>query len=204
MIKLILRLFPIAVFIVLGAAYVHRAELKAEVMQLQAQHQPAVTTSFPLLDTNGFSETQLRLLAQLKLEYDKKPLSFDPTVLKYTDGVKEPWCADFVSWNMRELGQPLVNPNGGGWRIPGVYTLREYYQSAGRWKPAGDYVPTFGDVAIYAKTPAKSHTNFVLKVDTKTRTMVTIGGNEQGRLRLSARSYSPPIGDIAGFGSLQN
>lgn len=193
-----------AVLVLSGAvvAYANRAFIKGEVMQVQAQHQSVVTTEFPKIDTTGFSKTQLKLLAQLKAEYQKKPVSFDESVLKYTAGVKEPWCADFVSWHMKELGQPLVNPNSGGWRIPGVYTLREYYQAEKRWQPAGSYVPKFGDVAIYAHSPAQSHTNFVLAVDTRKQTMLTIGGNEEGRVRVKTKSYLPPHEDLSGFGTL--
>ena len=53
-------------------------------------------------------------------------------------GVEEPWCADFVSWIMREAGLPLSNPNSGHWRIPGVYTWQEYYQSQSRFQEVGD------------------------------------------------------------------
>lgn len=194
-----------AALVLLGAivAYANRTIIKGEVMQVQAQHQPGLTAEFPRIDTDGFTNTQLKLLAQLKVEYQKKPVSFDANVLKYTAGVKEPWCADFVSWHMKELGQSLVNPNSGGWRIPGVYTLREYYQAENRWQPAGQYVPKFGDVAIYAHSPAQSHTNFVLSVDTKTHTMQTIGGNEEGRVRVKTKSYLPPHEDLAGFGLLK-
>jgi hypothetical protein len=200
------QLFVAAVMVaivILGIGYASRATIKSTVMQIQARHQSAVTTPFPQLDTTGFTEVQLQLLEQLKAEYAKKPVSFDAAVLQYTDGVKEPWCADFVSWQMKELGQPLVNPHSGGWRIPGVYTLREYYQAESRWQSAGTYVPKFGDVAIYARSPAQSHTNIVLSVDTKSQTMQTIGGNEEGRVRIKTKSYLPPHEDLAGFGLLR-
>ncbi len=183
--------------------YTNRGFIKGEVMQTQAQRQPEATRAFPKLDTNEFSETQPRLLTQLKTEYEKKPVSFDENVLEYTNGVKEPWCADFVSWQMKELGQPFANPHSGNWRIPGVYTLREYYQAERRWQTAGDYVPKFGDVAIYAASPTRSHTNFVLSVNVKTQTMLTVGGNEEGRVRIKTKSYLPPHEDLVGFGLLK-
>lgn len=202
-IKYLIILAVVIVFLVALGAYLNRSFIKGEVMRVQAQLQPEVTAQFPNIDATGFNDTQLKLLAQLKAEYQKKPVSFDTNVMKYTAGVKEPWCADFVSWHMKALGQPLVNPNSGGWRIPGVYTLREYYQAEKRWQSAGTYVPKFGDVAIYAHSPAQSHTNFVLSVDTKYKTMVTVGGNEEGRVRIKTKSYLPPHEDLSGFGILK-
>lgn len=66
----------------------------------------------------------------------------------------EPWCADFVSWVYKEAGHPLKNPNSGSWRIPGTYTLREYYEAQGAFRPADSgYEPQLGDVAIYEDSP---------------------------------------------------
>jgi hypothetical protein len=189
--------------VVLTVGYGQRHFIKAHVMEVQAHQEPMPTAEFPVIDTAGFTPAQTKLLDQLKAEYAKHPVSFDANVLRYTDGAEEPWCADFVSWNMRELGQPLVNPNSHSWRIPGVYTLREYYQSTGRWNPSGSYIPKFGDVAIYAKSPAQSHTNFVIAVDTAAQTMTTIGGNEEGHIKIKTKSYLPPHEDLAGFGTLR-
>jgi hypothetical protein len=41
---------------------------------------------------------------------------------------------------MRQAGTSLNKPNSGSWRIPGVYTLQEYYQSVGRFE-APDFQP---------------------------------------------------------------
>lgn len=187
----------------LAIGYNERHRIKGQVMQIQAHREPTPMAEFPYIDTASLSPIQQKLLAQLKAEYALHPVSFDQNVLKYTDGVQEPWCADFVSWNMRELGQPFVNPSSGGWRIPGVYTLREYYQSKDRWRQSGAYIPQFGDVAVYAKSPSQSHTNIVLTVDTTNHTMLTIGGNEEGHIKIKTKSYLPPHEDIAGFGALE-
>ena len=187
----------------LTGAYMMRHQIKGQVMAAQAHREPRPVMEFPTIDTESFTPNQIKLFDQLKAEYAKHPVSFDANVLRYTDGVKEPWCADFISWNMRELGRPFSNPNSGGWRIPGVYTLREYYQSTNRWQAAGTYVPKFGDAAIYAKTPSQSHVNFVLSVDTGNQTMITIGGNEEGNVKIKTKSYLPPNEDLAGFGMLE-
>lgn len=187
----------------LTGTYTLRHQIKGQVMAIQAHREPQPATEFPAIDAAHFTPNQIKLLHQLQAEYAKHPVSFDENVLHYTNGAQEPWCADFVSWNMRELGKPLSNPHNGGWRIPGVYTLREYYQSTGRWQAAGAYIPKFGDTAIYAKSPAQSHVNFVLSVDTSNQTMVTLGGNEEGHVKIKTKSYLPPHEDLAGFGMLE-
>lgn len=205
--KRIYIIAAVSLVLVVGTVgtFYERHSIKAVVQEKVAQSQSVPKDAFPAIDETSLTATEKQLLAQLKTEYAKKPVSFDANVLAYTDGAKEPWCADFVSWNMKQLGQPFVNPNSGGWRIPGVYTLREYYQAQNRWTDASTtFVPKFGDVAIYAKTPSQSHTNFVLSADAKTGKMVTIGGNEEGRVRVKTKFYTPGHEDLAGFGHLQS
>jgi hypothetical protein len=78
-------------------------------------------TEFPPVPTAGLTDGQQRLLAALRREYDARPPS-----VKYSAGVPEPWCADFISWVMRDAGMRLANPHSGSWRIPGVLTLASY------------------------------------------------------------------------------
>lgn len=195
-------LIGVLAFMALSAvAYVTRSAIRSNIQQVIAQAQSEPDDTFPDVDVSKFSVSERQLLNILRAEYAKKPVSFDSNVLKYTDGEKQPWCADFVSWAMGEAGRPFKNPNSGGWRIPGVYTLREYFQSQNRYILAGDYTPTFGDVAIYDKTPTNSHTNIVLSVDTKAKTMTLIGGNENGRVRIiHNQSYTLGTRDLVGFG----
>jgi hypothetical protein len=100
---------------------------------------------------------------------------------------------------MHEAGVGLVNPHSGGWRIPGVYTLQEFYQSTGRF--AGpDHRPAPGDVALYAEdSPLGLHANVVIAGDTATLT--TVGGNEDGRIRVRTRTVGPDLG-LLGYGLL--
>lgn len=184
--------------------YLTRSAIRSNIQQVMAQVQTEPNDAFPFINASKLSDSEKQLLTILETEYTKKPVSFDTNVLKYSDGEKQPWCANFVSWTMREAGHPFKNPNSGGWRIPGVYTLREYFQSQNRFVLAGDYTPTFGDVAIYDKTPTNSHTNIVLSVDTKAKTMTLIGGNENGHVRIIRnQSYALGIRDLVGFGVKQ-
>ncbi|MFF3222636.1 CHAP domain-containing protein [Nocardia suismassiliense] len=151
-------------------------------------------TEFPAIDRSTLGQTQARIVAVAEREFR------DPGAgTKYAEGVTEPWCADFVSWVMREADAPLANPNSGSWRIPGVYTLQEYYASTGRFAPIG-YQPRTGDVLLYDSTsPFGQHTNIVLKYDAGTVT--TIGGNEFGQISIHTFPLAE-TGGIVGFGRL--
>ncbi|MEV5652465.1 CHAP domain-containing protein [Nocardia sp. NPDC052254] len=151
---------------------------------------------FPAIDPAALDGNQSRVLSVLRTEYDHP--GDGP---KYAQGVDEPWCADFVSWVWSQAGQPLSNPNSGGWRIPGVATLQEYFESTGRFAALGsDYRPRTGDVVIYAAgSPFGQHTNIVLSADD--HLLTTIGGNEQGTVRI--HRYDPAtVPGIVGFGRM--
>jgi hypothetical protein len=157
-------------------------------------------SSFPVIDTASLTPLQQKIISLSKQEYAKKPVSFDATVLKYSQGAKDPWCADYASWIMKEAGASYSNPNSGSWRIPGVLTLREYYQAQHRYRLADTYTPQPGDVAIYIRGAHKEHTNIVLSVHDGV--MTTIGGNETGHLRVNMQSYKTGTAGLEGFGLL--
>lgn len=152
--------------------------------------------SFPDIDTSGLNKEQKQVVSLLEQEFRAQPNG-----TKYSEGVNEAWCADFVSWIMRESGRPLNNPNSGSWRIPGTYTLREYYQSAGKFKPASaNYTPKVGDTMLYDNpSPFGQHVNFVIK-NTK-GVITTIGGNEPGGIRVYTHTTKDDVGFI-GYGVL--
>lgn len=99
------------------------------------------------------------------------------TATKYSQGIEEEWCADFVSWVLRRAGYPMSNPNSGSWRIPGVLTLQSYLQKEGRFRPVGDgYQPRAGDIVIYNGGEFGQHTNVV--IDVVGDRIRTVGGNQ--------------------------
>ncbi|HEY8885900.1 MAG TPA: CHAP domain-containing protein [Candidatus Microsaccharimonas sp.] len=153
--------------------------------------------SFPVIDSKTLTAEQQKIVVLLKQEYASQPAG-----TKYSDGVSEAWCADFVSWIMNNAGYPLDNPNSGSWRIPGTYTLREYYQSVGRFHAANsEYSPKVGDIMLYDNpSPFGQHTNIVVKNDNGLIT--TIGGNEPGGIRVITHKTKDGIGFI-GYGSLE-
>ena len=100
---------------------------------------------FPDIDTANLSPTRQKIISLAKTEFKAQSAG-----TKFSQGAEEAWCANFVSWIMYQAGAPLKNPHTGGWRIPGTFTLREYYEANGRFKLANSgYQPLPGDVAIY-------------------------------------------------------
>ncbi|WP_040812211.1 CHAP domain-containing protein [Nocardia concava] len=155
--------------------------------------------AFPDVDTTGLSADQAKVVEILRQQFDEQS-GRD----KYSEGIAEPWCADFVSWVMRAAGQPLSNPNSGTWRIPGVYTLEEYYRGQHRFEQANNgYQPRVGDVVMYSDSSVfTQHTNIVIAVDSDTIT--TVGGNEAGESGGVAIHKFRPSGTsgLVGFGRL--
>lgn len=152
---------------------------------------------FPTVDTTVLTDKQARIVTLLRQEYETpRPGTY------YAEGVEESWCADFVSWIMKEADAPLHNPNSGSWRIPGTYTLREYYQSVERFQPSSSgYQPQVGDVVLYDNPgPFGQHTNIVVKNDHGTLT--TVGGNENNAIRVQTYDLTTTQG-VVGFGTLQ-
>lgn len=112
----------------------------------------------------------------------------------YSEGVRQAWCANFVSWVMRQAGDPLHNAANGSWRVPGVYALKDTFAAQDKFEPRG-YRPSPGDVVLYG---GSGHTNIVVGVDGDNIT--TIGGNESNRI--GQRTISRFSGNIMGFGRI--
>ncbi len=148
---------------------------------------------FPTYHDGELTHAQQKLVAIIKTEYDAQPSG-----TKYADGASESWCADFVSWVLRENGTSLINPNSGGWRIPGTHTLRDYFETSGVWHTYGDgYQPKIGDIAIYdGNGPFGQHTNFVMRNDSGLLT--TVGGNEAGAIRVQRHQLTDDL-KVVGF-----
>jgi len=150
--------------------------------------------AFPEVDAANLSTDQQKVIEILRTEY-----ALNPPGAKYSDGVEEAWCADFVSWVFKEADMPLSNPNSGSWRIPGTYTLREYYESAGKLRLSNsNYSPKIGDVMLYDNpSPFGQHVNIVIKNDNVAIT--TIGGNEPGGIRV-VKHTEPDTDGFIGYG----
>lgn len=158
------------------------------------RHMPAELRprTFPAVQTEGLDPARVRIIENLRREFAaNRPGTY------YSEGVVEAWCADFVSTLLRDSGLAVRNPNSGTWRIPGVYTLTEYFQREGRFRPA-DHTPAPGDVVLYAPEHAfRQHTNFVVRMDGGT--VVTVGGNQPGGITALTFEHADRAG-IVGYG----
>ena len=149
---------------------------------------------FPDIDTASLSPTRQKIISLANTEFKAQSAG-----TKFSQGAEEAWCANFVSWIMYQAGAPLKNPHTGGWRIPGTFTLREYYEANGRFKAANSgYQPLPGDAAIYRNSPVfGDHTNIVLKNDNGVLT--TVGGNEANRIRVFV-NHDKQYDGLLGYG----
>jgi len=149
---------------------------------------------FPDIDTTNLSPTRQKIISLAKTEFKAQSAG-----AKFSQGAEEAWCANFVSWIMHQAGAPLKNPHTGGWRIPGTFTLREYYEANSRFKTADSgYQPLPGDAAIYRNSPVfGDHANIVLKNDNGVLT--TVGGNEANRIRVFV-NHDKQYDGLLGYG----
>ncbi len=194
--KLRIITFLLIVLGLISAGILSRSRFNV-VPRLVSNLAPAlVRVEFPQVNSSQLSPTQRKFIAVLRREYDSQPKG-----LKYSEGIHEPWCADFVSWTFKEAGQPLINPSSKSWRIPGTFTLREYYKSTGRFRAAdSSYSPIIGDVMLYDNpSPFGQHTNVVIK--NNHGIITTVGGNEPGGIRVFVHTTPDKAGFI-GYGTL--
>lgn len=182
-----------------------RERVRTIVTTTEAHLSAPANAPFPNVDINHLSRKQVKIIKLARTQYAKHPISYDRAVLTYSQGHKQAWCADFVSWIMLQAGAPYSNPNSGSWRIPGVYTLQQYYQSQHRYGSVGSYKPQPGDVAFYIGSKdfgltTSGHVALVIKVNGNT--MTTVGGNEGGRMRVDTQSIHKGVNRLVGFGKL--
>jgi len=140
---------------------------------------------------------------------------FNAQVLTYSEGNRENWCADFVSWVYYNAGYPFITSGAAGrsyWRIPRVYNdnnpgipnLRSYFiaNNAYKTKESG-YTPGAGDVVIFARN--RSHTGIVERVDRPANKnenyIYTIEGNSTTQ-DVARRSYPMSEATIDGYGTI--
>ena len=64
---------------------------------------------FPDIDTASLSPTRQKIISLAKTEFKAQS-----TGTKFSQGAEEPWCANFVSYIMKQAGAPLKNPHRGG------------------------------------------------------------------------------------------
>lgn len=139
-------------------------------------------------------------------------------VLSYTEGRREPWCADFVSYVYRKAGYQFNAGSVSGrstWRIPlvwkkvnGVPNLRDYSSLFGAYRTRqSGYTPGPGDIIIFGDND--SHAGIVEKVakspSKNTPWVYTIEGNisdGSGKDIVGRKAYAMTDPSIHGYGAL--
>lgn len=146
--------------------------------------------------TDDLAPTQRTIVTLLEQEYYAQPAG-----IKYTEGDKEPWCADFASWIMREAGIPYTGGPESDWRLELVEPITQYYKDTGRFRTAAEgYAPKAGDVVMYRDpSPYGNHINIVIRNDNGLVT--SVGGNEGGEIQVSTHRASDDPG-LVGYGIL--
>lgn len=115
-----------------------------------------------------------------------------------------PWCAIFVTYNLRKAGVPTtICPN-----FAGCTSLHDnFLVPKGLWKPRGSYTPKPGDLIMFnwsKKSYPLQHVGFVEKVSGSL--VYTVEGNSRGgysECGVRHNSYSLTSACIAGYGALE-
>ena len=175
--------------------------LAAPVVAQTAEPVPAPAPSLPVLrmaslppgDGAAVLAVAEQLLA-LGIREEPPGSNGGPAVLQLTDGNREPWCADFVSWILRAAGRPFTGGASGGWRLAWTPDVRAWFAVRGRYRERLVADPALGDVIWFGH----GHVGIVRRAAPEL--LETIEGNADDAVRV--RRYPGWRADtrIDGFG----
>ena len=115
-------------------------------------------------------------------------------ILTFTDGNAEAWCADFVSWVLREAGQPFSGGASGGWRLAWTPDVRAWFELRGQYRARLVATPEPGDIVSFQH----GHIGFVRRA-TPTR-LETVEGNAGDAVAQRVYENWRSNSNIHGFG----
>jgi len=110
---------------------------------------------------------------------------------RYSNGSNVPWCANFVSWNFRQAGNPLP---GNQVAIGSCDTMANELKRAGMW--IGKQTPQPGDVIFFGTPGDYTHVGIVDRVENGR--VHTVEGNSGNRV--AQQSYPLNASNIQGYG----
>lgn len=129
---------------------------------------------------------------------------------KYMDGICQSWCANFVSWVYMTAGVPFTGGLSGGWRIPAVPGLVDWFKANGKWydNSPGTSAPQPGDVIIFSYSGGNADTSGSLDhtgiIETVSGTTITtIEGNASNSVKQNSYTNYPSSNTIVGWGRLK-
>ncbi len=140
----------------------------------------------------------------------KKGCNCGPRVDLYTAGLRQQWCAMFVSWVFKESGTPFQGPDKTAqWRITNARQIAAYLQKSGVWY-SKDYVlrhhtqPRVGDVMVFWRGNFEGnlgHADIVVGVNPREPGHASlIGGNLFDKVTYRESSYFAEYYGFLGFG----
>ncbi len=135
-----------------------------------------------IISESGGKSGDLLSIARRYIGYNEK----DGSYLRFTNGRREAWCADFVSYCAREAG--LNSPNSSS-----VEGIRQWGKANGRYSTTNAKV---GDAVIFKN--GMSHTGIIESISGNTITCIE--GNTSDKV--ARRTYSINDPRISGFVSL--
>lgn len=115
---------------------------------------------------------------------------------RYSDGRKEAWCANFVTWLFRAADCPLP---GNHFMLPSVRYLHETLAGLGYTLPAGEDPPPGAIVVFRTRVGSDKGTGWHCGIVDSCRhgALKTIEGNSGDAV--AARTYREDDGRIVGF-----
>lgn len=117
---------------------------------------------------------------------------------RFSNGRREPWCANFVAWTFRQSGNPLP---GNQRRLASVQYMEDTMKANGKWFARGAATPQPGDVIFFGnrgdsdRGPGR-HVGIVEKVENGR--VYTVEGNSGNAVK--RRSYPLDHPRITGYG----
>ena len=120
-------------------------------------------------------------------------------MLRYSDGANEAWCADFVSWVLKEAGSPYTGGTSGGWRQPGVSGSRAWFEKNGEFHLKAGYTPKPGDIQINQEGDPTYPDHVAIVVAVNGNMATIIGGNDGSNLKQSEQAIDAPW--VTGYGT---
>lgn len=130
---------------------------------------------------------------------------------KYSAGVCEEWCADFVSWVYKKAGEAFFGGEDegihDGWRISHTSNIKAYLQKHGSYQASSpSHPPSKGD--IFYTSAHGGHVGIV--TGSNSSYVYTVSGNSSNQVAATQYSYSQldgygrPSGIDRGFGAVRD
>jgi hypothetical protein len=97
--------------------------------------------------------------------------------LKYSQGVYEEWCADFVSWIYNQVGDPFSNSDWQQTEVSEIMAIAKTPGSGFTYHQNLDYIPQPGDLTVWS-FPGTEHGHINIFISSSGGISTYIGGDQ--------------------------